>query len=193
MARPSNREKILTEGLRVVHERGFSGASVRDIASAASVPLGSFTNHFPSKEMFGLEILERYHERVQEVIGKTFHDRSRPVRERVASYFDHVIENLTASNMRGGCLVGNFCAEVADQSEVLRLRLAKIFQDIRDALAQALEEGVASGELAPDLDCLDTAGFIYSSLQGAILIARVVQNPSPIERCRRQILQKVLK
>ena len=42
MGKPSNREKILTKGLRVVHERGFAGASVRDIVEAAKVPQGSF-------------------------------------------------------------------------------------------------------------------------------------------------------
>jgi len=31
VSKPSHREKILTEGLRVVQERGFAGASVRDI------------------------------------------------------------------------------------------------------------------------------------------------------------------
>src|SRR5258708_29822183 len=60
MAKPSNREKILTEGLRVVHERGFGASSVRDIVQAAGVPQGSFTNHFASKEAFGLEVLARY-------------------------------------------------------------------------------------------------------------------------------------
>src|SRR6267378_8526978 len=60
MSKPSNRDKILTEGLRVVHERGFAGASVRDIVEAAKVPQGSFTNHFASKEAFCLEILDLY-------------------------------------------------------------------------------------------------------------------------------------
>ena len=55
MSKSSNREKILTEGLRVVHERGYTGASVRDIVEAAGVPQGSFTNHFISKEAFCLE------------------------------------------------------------------------------------------------------------------------------------------
>jgi hypothetical protein len=55
VSRSPNREKILTEGLRVVHERGFAGASVRDIVEAAKVPQGSFTNHFASKEAFCLE------------------------------------------------------------------------------------------------------------------------------------------
>lgn len=192
MPRPSNREKILTEGLRVIHERGFAGASVRDIARAASVPLGSFTNHFPSKESFGLEVLDRYHEQNREISSKTLRDKSLPVRTRFSAYFDREIENLSCNEMRGGCLLGNFYAEVADQSEVLRLRLAKISQDIRADIKTVLEEGVISGELRADLKCEETAGFIYSSLQGAILIAKVLRVPTPLEDCRNHIMQSIL-
>ena len=60
MPKPSHREKLLTAGLEVVFERGYCGASVRDIVQAAGVPQGSFTNHFRSKEAFCLEVLERY-------------------------------------------------------------------------------------------------------------------------------------
>ena len=49
MPKPSHREKLLHVGMQVVHERGFGGASVRDIVQAAGVPQGSFTNHFASK------------------------------------------------------------------------------------------------------------------------------------------------
>ena len=49
MAKVSNRDKILSAGVGVVHERGFGGASVRDIVQAAGVPQGSFTNHYVSK------------------------------------------------------------------------------------------------------------------------------------------------
>jgi len=58
MSKLSNREKILTEGRRVMHEHGFMGASLRDIVQTAGMPQGSFTNHFASKEAFGLVILE---------------------------------------------------------------------------------------------------------------------------------------
>ena len=54
MAKLTNRDKILSAGVRVVHERGFGGASVRDIVQAAGVPQGSFTNHFATKDAFGL-------------------------------------------------------------------------------------------------------------------------------------------
>jgi TetR/AcrR family transcriptional regulator, transcriptional repressor for nem operon len=193
MSRPSNREKILNEGLRVVHERGFAGASVRDIAQAANVPLGSFTNHFPSKEAFGLEVLDRYFDQLRGFNEQILHDTSKTVRARFRAYFDLMIAELGCNEMRGGCLVGNFCAEVADQSEVLRQRLAKIFEDMRADYMAVLQEGVISGELRADLDCKLTAGFIYSSLQGAILISKVMRSSAPLENCREQILQNILK
>jgi TetR/AcrR family transcriptional repressor of nem operon len=71
MPKPSNREQILKEGFRVVLERGYCGASVRDIVEAAGVPQGSFTNHFESKDAFCLEVLERYFDLVRTTIEET--------------------------------------------------------------------------------------------------------------------------
>src|ERR1700678_850398 len=88
MPKLSNREKILTEGLRVVHERGFAGASVRDIVQAAGVPQGSFINHFASKEAFGLEILELYLANGGQVMSGTLRNDGLPPLERLAAYID---------------------------------------------------------------------------------------------------------
>ena len=100
---------------------------------------------------------------------------------------------MNASDMRHGCLIGNFCAEVAGQSEKLRERLAQIFIEMRDAFASSLREGVASGELPATLDCEAAAGFIYTSLQGAILISKTVRTTEPMLRCKRQVLEKILR
>ena len=78
MNKISNREKILQEGLRMVHEHGFGGASVRDIVQAAGVPQGSFTNHFASKEAFGLEVLDLYFSGTEQMIQKTLRNDALP-------------------------------------------------------------------------------------------------------------------
>src|SRR5262245_38068386 len=88
MSKPSTRDRILTEGLRVVHERCFAGASVRDIVHAAGVPQGSFTNHFASKEAFGLEVIELYFTHSREVIADTLRNDSLPPLQRLAAYID---------------------------------------------------------------------------------------------------------
>ena len=121
MAKQSNREKILTEGLRVVHERGFAGAGVRDIVRAAGVPQGSFTNHFASKEAFGLEIIDLYFARGRDVMRATLLDDSQPPLQRLAAYIDSQKDRQSQNGMRNGCLFGNFAAEASDNSEGIRL------------------------------------------------------------------------
>lgn len=189
----SNREKIIEVGVRVVHEYGYMGASVRDISRAAGVPLGSFTNHFASKEAFGLEILERYDQSNKAVIASTLGDTTKTIRERLNLYFDYTLENLLGPELKSGCLVGNLCAEVANQSDVLRVKLVSILEETRTGLLEALRAGVASGELPVDLETEKTCGFICCSLQGAILVTKVLRSAAPINNCRKHIMVDILK
>lgn len=193
MPRPSNREKILAEGLRVIHERGFAGASVRDIALAAQVPLGSFTNHFASKEAFGLEALDLYHEKSHALVAETLRNEALAPLERVAAYIDRTTTKLNDREMRSGCLLGNFGAEVTDHCEAMRLRLIEIFEEIRQSLLHALRAAVGTGDLPAGFDCEDAAGFMFSALQGAIMVSKTLRNDVPMQRYRRQVFGKILK
>src|SRR6266567_2869956 len=127
MSKPSNREKILTEGLRVVHERGYAGASVRDIVQAAGVPQGSFTNHSASKEAFRLEIIDLYFAASGALIGETLRNDALPPLQRLGTWIDANINRLNRSGMRHGCLFGNFTAEASEHSDLIRNRLVEIF------------------------------------------------------------------
>lgn len=193
MPKPSNRDKILTEGLRVVHERGFGGASVRDIVQAAGVPQGSFTNHFASKEAFGLEIIDLYFGRGQELIGETLRNDSLPPLRRLGAYIDANKSRLDRDGMRTGCLFGNFAAEASESSELIRQRLVAIFAEMQGAVAYCLRAAVQQGELSPDADCDALAGFILSSLQGATLLAKAQRSPAAIERFKHILFSTILR
>src|SRR5271156_2961259 len=122
MSRISNKDRILANGLKVVLERGYVGASVRDIVEAAGVPQGSFTNHFVSKEAFSLEILDLYFANSRIVIGETLRNDALPPLKRLRAYFDATITAIRKHDTKNGCLVGNFAAEACDHSEVIRKR-----------------------------------------------------------------------
>jgi TetR/AcrR family transcriptional repressor of nem operon len=193
MPKPSNREKILTEGLRVVHKRGFGGASVRDIVQAAGVPQGSFTNHFTSKEAFGIEILELYFANGRAVIDRTLRNDALPPLQRLRDWIDTTKNRLNRDGMRNGCLIGNFTAEACDHSEIIRRRLVEIFAEIQEAVAYCLRAAVAAGELAPSLDCDAIAGFAVASLQGANLLAKAQRSPLPVERFEHILFSQILR
>jgi TetR/AcrR family transcriptional repressor of nem operon len=193
MPKPSNRETILTEGLRVVLERGFCGASVRDVVQAAGVPQGSFTNHFASKEAFALEILDRYFAQVREGIQKTLRSDSLPPLDRLRAWLDLQIRFLKKAEMRNGCLIGNFSIEAADHSEAIRRRLVEIFDEIQQSIAYCLRAAVKARQLRPATDCDEVASFLYSSLQGAILQGKAERSAIPLERFKKFLFSTVLR
>ncbi len=192
MARPSHREKLLTEGLGVVHAQGYVGASVRDIVQAAGVPQGSFTNHFTSKEAFGLEVLDLYFEKTCEGFQSTLLNDSLKPLDRVAAYIDLNIKRLRSFELHKGCMYGNLAAEASDHSEPIRLRLVEIFGEIQKSIEGCLKAAIKDGDLAPKTKAGETAGFILSSLQGAILMAKTTRSTLPIERFRKILFASVL-
>jgi TetR/AcrR family transcriptional repressor of nem operon len=192
VAKPSHREKILTEGLRVVHERGFAGASVRDIVRAAGVPQGSFTNHFVSKEAFCLEALDLYFKDVRAMIQRTLRNDSMPPLKRLRAFVDAQIKYLNRIGWRNGCLIGNFSAEASEHSEVIRKRLVEIYEEMRQAVAYCLRAGVKTGELTRKIDCDELAGFMIASLQGAILQSKAERNAVPLERFKHLMFSSIL-
>jgi TetR/AcrR family transcriptional repressor of nem operon len=192
MPRPSHRAKILTEGLRVVHEHGFGGSSVRDIVQAAGVPQGSFTNHFASKEAFGLEIIEIQFVRIRELMRVTLCNDLLPPLERLRHYLDANIEQIKLNSTKNGCLFGNFAIEASDHSEAIRLRLVEIFAEMQRCIAYCLEAAVQSGELPPSSDCDKLARFILTSMQGAILLAKTQRDLAAIEGFKNLLFSMVL-
>ena len=193
MAKASNREKILTEGLKVVHARGFASASVRDIVQAAGVPQGSFTNHFTSKEAFGLEIIDLYFSGSRDLIARTLRNDALPPLERLEAYIDANINRPTDDAMRNGCLFGNFAAEACDSSDAIRARLVEIFSEVQASVAYCLRAAVNAGELPSDTDSDEIAGFIVASLQGASLLAKAQRNAEPGARFKHILFSTILR
>ena len=189
----SNREKLLTEGLRVVHEHGFGASSVRDIVQAAGVPQGSFTNHFASKEAFGLEIVEQYYVMTNAGVIATLRNDALPPLARLRQWIEVQLEYLKQDEMRKGCLYGNMAAEASEQSEAIRARIVRAFADDQESVAYCLRAAVEAGELPASTEIMEIAGFIVSSLQGAILVAKAQRSPVSIERFLRVLFSAVLR
>jgi TetR/AcrR family transcriptional regulator, transcriptional repressor for nem operon len=192
VVKPSNRDKLLTEGLRVVHERGFAGAGVRDIVAAAGVPQGSFTNHFASKEAFGLEIINLYFSSIGPMLDSTLRNAALTPLARVRAYVDANIDRLNETGMRNGCLFGNFIAEASEHSEAIRQRIVAILAEMERAIAVCLREAVAARELPPDFGCDEIAAFVMSGLQGATLLAKAQRGPRPMECFKHTLFTKIL-
>jgi TetR/AcrR family transcriptional repressor of nem operon len=192
MAKQSNRDKLLLHGLRVVRERGFWGASVRDIVQAAGVPQGSFTNHFVSKEAFCLEVLELFVESVQAVVARTLKNDAFDPLVRVYRYIEATVAAIAEGGIGSGCLIGNSSIEGTERSDAIRQRLIEIHEDIEHAIAACFTAAVTAGAMPASTVPDSLAGFVFGSLEGAIMQAKVRRSVGPLERFKDVMAVSVL-
>jgi TetR/AcrR family transcriptional repressor of nem operon len=193
LPKPSNRDRILKAGLKVMFDKGYVGAGVREIVAEAAAPQGSFTNHFRSKEEFAREVLDLYFDYTKGLVAEALGDRDLIPRERLRRYLDIITGRLGKAEFSRGCLIGDFSLEAAPQSELLRTRLAEIFAEWRAPFAACIAEGQATGEIAATFAPEDLAEFLLSSWEGAIMRMKVERNAEPLERFKRIAFATVFK
>jgi TetR/AcrR family transcriptional repressor of nem operon len=193
MPKPSLRETILAAGLKAMFRTGYNGTSVRDITAAAGAPQGSFTNHFRSKEAFAAEVLDRYFAHTRTLVAQALDDTSLSPRMRLKRYLDIITGRLEADGFLRGCLIGDLSLEASISSELLRTRLAAIFQEWRAPFAACIAEAQNAGEIASDFAPDELAEFLLASWQGAMLRMKVERGPAPLERFKQIIFQTVFK
>jgi TetR/AcrR family transcriptional repressor of nem operon len=125
-------------------------------------------------------------------VRATLRNDGLPPLRRLRAWMEGQLEYLRKDDMRRGCLYGNLSAEASEESEAIRTRVASVFTENQASVAYCLEAAIDAGELAPNTDVQDLAGFIVSSLQGAILVAKAQRSPVPVERFERVLFQHLL-
>ena len=180
MARPNLREKIVEAGLKVLVEKGYNGSGVQDIATAAGVPKGSFYNHFESKEALGAEVVERYGR--DNPRRAALGDKSLPPLQRLRAHFERLNEAYTSARFGRGCLLGNLSAELADQSQLIRERLAALYLAWSTDIATVIAEAQAEGAISTRTPAADLAAFLLDAYEGALLRARVEKSGRAFDR-----------
>ena len=177
------RDKILAAGLETIYSLGFNGCSVQDITNAAGVPKGSFYNHFKSKEMLGVEILNLY-SRKAAVNLMILSDTSISPLKRLERYFEILSQDLADLNYERGCLVGNFSAELSDQSDLIRQQVSNVFSAWVGAIEGCLRSAQQAGEIRTDIDASVLASFLANAWEGTVLRSKVERNGNAVEQFR---------
>lgn len=180
--KPDTRDNLISVGTKLVHQGGYSATGIKDIVDAAKVPKGSFYNHFPSKEAFGAELVDAYFERglpsLRELLGEEGVD---PL-ERLKRYFQLRTEYFERTGFVRGCMLGNLSLEVADQSPMIRERLAAHLQTWSRLFEDCIAEAQRSGAIRNPMPARLLAQYLLDSWEGALLRMRVEKSKAPLER-----------
>lgn len=175
------RKALLWEGTALLTERGFQTTGIEEVLSRAGVPRGSFYYYFKSKQEFGEAVIENYEEFYAKKMERIFGNSKRSPLERVQDFVEDSMRGIEKYDFRRGCLVGNLGQEVATLDESFRLRLEAVLRSWEDRVTECLEEGVRSGELAPNADARALSRFFWIGWEGAILRAKLTRDLEPLK------------
>ena len=186
------REKLIQSGLQSIHTSGYGATSIQSIVEMADVPKGSFYNYFESKEEFAAEVIDAYSARGQDRLRSFLNDKNVAPLDRLQAYFDDRIEAFRASQFVRGCLMGNFSAEAADQSALIREGLTRHFGAWCDLFAACIAEAQAKRKISDQFPASLLAKFVLNSWEGALLRMRAEKSDAPLLDFKEIVFKKIL-
>ncbi|MBW1786893.1 MAG: TetR family transcriptional regulator C-terminal domain-containing protein [Deltaproteobacteria bacterium] len=184
--------RILKAGARIVLQKGFFDTGLAEVLEAAKVPKGSFYFYFKNKEDFGLQLIDFFAAYLKAANDRTYQDESLPHVERIRRAFRERVELFQKRDFKGGCPIGNLALEMGDRSPGFRKKLNQVFADMKQHLAKQLQLARASGEISEAIDVDETADFVLSSFEGALMQMKVAKSLLAHEIFERMIFERLL-
>jgi TetR/AcrR family transcriptional regulator, transcriptional repressor for nem operon len=166
------RERLLKAGGRLIHSKGYRATTLSDIAAASGVPLGNVYYHFRSKENLLDAVVQEQQDDFRNRVAR-FEVEPSP-QARLGAFLDSVIESRV-SITRHGCPVGSLSQEMNKRGGVSR---AKVNQGL---IARAEWVSSQFREMGRS-DAQELGIWMIGSVQGVILMANALDDPSVIER-----------
>lgn len=167
------RERIVAEAAGLFNQRGFEGSSMSDVMAATGLEKGGVYRHFSSKEELAAEAFDYAWKSAFETRMQDLEQVPNSI-EKLKRFIANFIGRR--SSVPGGCPVLNTAIEADDGNPLLRERARAAWRDWRDALAQIVSAGLKRKEIRSDVDAKEVATLIISSLEGALMIARLERN-----------------
>lgn len=176
----TTREMIVSRSASLFNRRGFFGASMSDVMEVTGLEKGGIYNHFASKEELALaafdHIVDVHSERVKKLV-----DAGNTCEEKLIGLIEGFQQIVTQPTFEGGCPLLNCAVESDDTHPILRARVRAAIKKILKAVELIVQRGIETKEFRSELAPLVVAHFLFASLEGGILLAKLYSEPHRLE------------
>ncbi|CAM3305706.1 TetR/AcrR family transcriptional regulator [Mycobacterium colombiense] len=175
------RERMVVSAALLIRERGAHATAISDVLEHSGAPRGSAYHYFPGgRTQLLCEAVDYAGEHVAAVIAGADDGL-----QLLDTLIDKYRRQLLDSDFRAGCPIVAVSVEAGEQHDAERMvieRAAAVFDRWTDLIAaRFIADGIAP-ERARELAVLAT-----SSLEGAIVLARVRRDLMPLDVVHRQL------
>jgi len=175
------RQRIVELAAPVFNRQGFVGASLRDLIGATGLEKGGIYNHLGSKEQLALEAYDYAMTRVTESLARSQDGATDPI-DRLTRMIEAFARNARRPAVEGGCPIMNTAIDADDTHAELRDRARESMTLWHRLVGRIVKDGKAAGSLPDDIDPYALASTITASLEGALMLSRLYDDPAHMDR-----------
>ena len=180
-------EKALDVAERLVQVRGFNGVSYADVAGELGVTKAALHYHFASKAELGEALIDRYTTRFEGAL-KNIDNQQVDAPTKIAAYAAIYLDVLRRQRM---CLCGMLAAEYQTLPAPMQDAIVRFFDINETWLQGVLEQGQQAGTLRHRGSARSAAQVVIGTLEGAMLVARMHDDPARFEVATNQLLAEL--
>jgi AcrR family transcriptional regulator len=177
----ATRQRIVELAAPVFNQRGYVGASMRDLVDATGLEKGGIYNHFGSKEQLALEAYDHAMSLVTDALARSQKPGDDAV-QRLQAMARSFAKSARNPVIDGGCPIMNTAIEADDTHPDLRDRARESMTLWHRLIGRIVKDGIAAGTLRPDVDPYELASVLTSSLEGGLMLARLYDDPAHMDR-----------
>lgn len=191
MARPSQaKENLIKAATDLIWENSYGATSVDDICARAEVRKGSFYHFFESKAHLAIATIDAAWAVKLPVLNEIFSPLTPPLERFVrhaALMLECQEERLAATGHVCGCPLATLGSEIGTQDELIRAKVAEIFDHHLCFYESAIRDAARAG-LIDGTDSTFKAKTLQAYIQGACTQARVLNDLTPVRDLARAML-----
>jgi TetR/AcrR family transcriptional repressor of nem operon len=181
-------ERALDVAERLVQVRGFNGVSYADVAAELGVTKAALHYHFATKAELGEALIDRYTARFEAALGE-IDQRLSDASSKISAYTAIYLDVLRQQRM---CLCGMLAAEYQTLPSPMQYAIVKFFDINETWLELVLNQGQQAGTLRHRGSARDAARVVIGTLEGAMLVARLHDDPARLEAATVQLLAELV-
>jgi AcrR family transcriptional regulator len=183
---PGNRDKLLQAAIACIQEKGYARTTARHLVAASGTNLNSIGYHFGSKEaLLNEAVAIGVQAWVAEIEQTTFAPEEARGAERLERGLAAVVDRFEEIRPLLVSFVEAFPQAV--RSPELRERMARLFEDTRNAIAEMFVRAFEEEGMTLDRGHADTLAAVVAAVCDGLLLQWLV-DPEPVPTAR-QILE----
>jgi len=161
-----------------------------DITAKAKLTKGAIYRHFQDKSSLEKEALRMM---CNQMLG----DISRNIKAACNSkgklhcIIDYFNAYADKPPFIGGCPLMNAAVEADDSNIELKQVVQFIMEQIDVAIIKIIKNGMAHGQIKKDTDAKQLASLMMSSLEGAVMMLKVLNTSSHLKNCVKHLAKEI--